>query len=293
MAHSQRTVKPDFLSLQVSAARQYYLDLEPAPTCGITVVCGGCEHCQPDYQINRKTFRFQGLEFVAKGGGLLTLRGRKYRLRPGLVFAYGPDIPHLIVNDRHDSMVKYYVDFVGEKAERLVAHSPLSGGKAVQVSAPNQVYEIFEMLLVNGLENSRHSQAICGNLIELLLLKITEKAVAEGQDDLRALISYQRARTCIAEHYASLKNLDEVARATHINISYLCRLFRRFDHSTPYQYLLKLKMHRAAELLLRPGTLVKEVADQLQFSDPYNFSRGFKAVFGMAPEKFIQRGRRN
>lgn len=293
MALGKRTVKPDFLSLQVAEARQYYLDLEPAPTRGITVVCGGCEHCQPDYQINRQTFKFQGLEFVAKGEGLLTLQGRKYRLRPGMVFAYGPGISHLIVNDRHDPMVKYYVDFVGEKAKLLMAQSPLNDGKAVQVSAPNQVYEIFEMLQHNGLENSRHSQAICGHLIEVLLLKITEKAVAEGQDDLRALISYQRARRYIGEHYASLKNLEAVTRATHVNISYLCRLFRRFDHSTPYQYLLKLKMHRAAEMLLKPGTLVKEVADQLQFSDPYNFSRGFKAVFGMSPEKFIQRGRRD
>ncbi|MBC8002128.1 MAG: AraC family transcriptional regulator, partial [Opitutaceae bacterium] len=34
------------------------------------------------------------------------------------------------------------------------------------------------------------------------------------------------------------------------------------------------------------------VAARLDFSDPYNFSRAFKATFGLSPATFIQRGKR-
>jgi AraC-like DNA-binding protein len=77
-----------------------------------------------------------------------------------------------------------------------------------------------------------------------------------------------------------------------MDAAYLCRLFQRFDHTTPYQCLMRLKMNHATELLLDSGLLVKEVAERLNFSDPYNFSRAFKNTFGLSPAQFVQRSKR-
>ena len=52
---------------------------------------------------------------------------------------------------------------------------------------------------------------------------------------------------------------------------------------------MRLKMSRAASLLLIPGKLVKEVADEMNFNDPFHFSRSFKSVYGISPEQFMQR----
>jgi AraC-like DNA-binding protein len=46
------------------------------------------------------------------------------------------------------------------------------------------------------------------------------------------------------------------------------------------------KMNLAAERLRDPGSLVKQVAAELEFSDPFHFSRAFKSVFGLSPEAF-------
>ena len=71
-----------------------------------------------------------------------------------------------------------------------------------------------------------------------------------------------------------------------MNPPYLCRLFRRYDQQTPYQYLMRLKMNAAAERLQDPGALVKQVAAELGFGDPFHFSRVFKSIFGLSPEAF-------
>jgi AraC-like DNA-binding protein len=63
-------------------------------------------------------------------------------------------------------------------------------------------------------------------------------------------------------------------------------LFRRYDHQTPYQFLLRLKMNHAAERLQSPGTLVKQVAEETGFADPFHFSRMFKSVLGLSPDAF-------
>jgi AraC-like DNA-binding protein len=89
----------------------------------------------------------------------------------------------------------------------------------------------------------------------------------------------------VCEHLR-LRTQAQIARECHVNPAYLCRLFRRYDHQTPYQYLMRLKMNLAAQRLRDPGSLVKQVAAALGFSDPFHFSRAFKSVFGLSPEAF-------
>jgi AraC-like DNA-binding protein len=83
-----------------------------------------------------------------------------------------------------------------------------------------------------------------------------------------------------------LNTQDQVARECHVAPAYLCRLFRRYDHQTCYQYLMRLKLNEATELLQDPGLLVKQVATKLGFTDYFHFSRMFKKVFGLPPEAF-------
>ncbi|MEP6667699.1 MAG: AraC family transcriptional regulator [Chthoniobacter sp.] len=284
--------RPSFVSTQVAEARRYYLDLQPRPTREITVVCGGSERVRADYVIQRRTFPYYAVELVAEGEGSLTLAGKDCRLRPGAIFAYGPRVPHIIRTEPSRPMLKYYVDFVGRRAKELLVRSPVRPGRMVQVSSPGEIREIFEALQRNGAGESPFGPALCAALIPVLLLKIAERAVPAGAVDPRALATYQRARALIDERFLEFKTLAEAARAAGVNLSYLCRLFQRFDHQTPYRHLLHLKMNRAAQLLLDRGMLVKEAAAELGFSDPFNFSRAFRSVFGLAPEKFLARTQR-
>ena len=102
--------KPDFFSTQVSQARRFYFNLKPSPNTKLVVVCGGVEHCAPDYTISRKSFPFYSVEFVAQGSGRLKLNHSEHVLQPGSVFSYGPHIPHDIFTTSHHPLIKYFVD---------------------------------------------------------------------------------------------------------------------------------------------------------------------------------------
>src|SRR6266436_2091137 len=101
MIRSSSNSRPDFFSSQVSQARRFYLNLKPSPKAKLVVVCGGVEHCASNYGIVRKSFPFYSVEFVAQGTGRLTLNGSEHTLQPGMVFSYGPGIPHNISSDSH------------------------------------------------------------------------------------------------------------------------------------------------------------------------------------------------
>jgi AraC-like DNA-binding protein len=189
-------------------------------------------------------------------------------------------------------MVKYFVDFVGAKAMRLLERGPLAGFAAAHVSDPRQVMELFELLHRNGSGSGPDRHDICALLAELLLLKINELPLADAHRDTQAFLTYERARQHIEEHFLQIACLDDLARAIHVDPAYLCRLFKRYNRLSPLRYCMQIKMNHAAELLLASGALVKNVSAQLNFSDPYHFSRAFKSVYGIPPENYMQKRRR-
>jgi len=277
---------PEFFSDQVLEAHRFYLDTYPRSRQPLAVVCGGCEHCQPDYRINRSDFPFYSVEFVARGKGTLTLQGRQHALFPGKVFAYGPGVPHVITTDPDNRLVKYFVDFTGPNASKILRNYGPAPGQAVQVTSPDVILRIFDDLIKNGETDSRYSPLLCATIVQQLILKIAETTVVEQVHTSVAFSTYQTCREFIRNNCLTVRSLEDVAEQCHIDTSYLCRLFKRFDNQSPYQYLMRLKMNAAAQRLHAPDALVKKVAYELGYADPFHFSRAFKKVFGLSPETF-------
>ena len=258
----------------------------PAPSQPLSVVCGGLEHCRPDYAVHRQTFPFYSVEYVARGTGRLRLGGKSHSLEPGAIFSYGPGCPHDITGNAQSPLVKYFVDFSGRQALGLLKACKLPAGEVARVYPANTLAPLFDELIHSGLTPGRRNAELCAKLLECLALKIAGATTPSRAMETLAFATYQQCRRHIERHFLRLRTLRQIADECHTNHAYLCRLFRRHDQQTPYQYLLRLKMHHAAERLRSPGVLVKQVAEETGFPDPFHFSRVFKSVLGVAPDSF-------
>ncbi len=277
---------PTFYSNQVLEAERFYLDAVGSVRQPLAVVCGGRERCGPDYRIDRADFPFHSIEFVARGKGTLTLKGRTEALYPGRVFSYGPGVAHLIAAGGPEPLVKYFVDFTGPTAAKVLRDNDLAPGTAVRIASPDAVLRIFDDLIAAGCSGTRQGPAICAKLVELLVLRIAEAGLLDDPYRSAAFATYQSGRQYIRNHFATLRTLEEIAESCHVDEAYLCRLFKRFDRQSPYQYLTQLKMAQAARALQRNDKLIKQVAFELGYSDPFHFSRAFRKVFGLSPAAF-------
>lgn len=282
----QKSKEPFFFSKQVAQANRFYIEGSLAKDNPIKVVCGGCEHTRPDYQIDRKDFPYYSIEFVARGKGVAVLNSKKYDLVPGTVFTYGPHVSQFITTAPKYPMVKYFIDFTGAGAKKILKRYISIPGTALRVSNPHEISGIFDDLIRHGSSDSPYRSLICSTLLEYLVLRIAETKVAEEIKLSRACITYQNCRQHIKENYVKLKSLQDISESCDIDNAYLCRLFKRFDTQSPYQYLMRLKMAFAAEYLQKPGILIKEIACELGFKDAFHFSRAFKKIFGVSPSSF-------
>jgi AraC-like DNA-binding protein len=282
---------PDgFFSSQVFRARLFQRDAGPGP---LSVICGGCEHCAADYRIDRVTFPYWCLEFVAAGQGVVRVGKRTTPLGPGSIFVYGPEIAYRMESDAKKPLVKYFIDFTGQRACRLLRDLGFIPGVAGQVFPAGELAETFDRLIDAGLSTSSLAGRQAALLLESLLVRCAEGRLPGGPADgkTRAFATYRRCRDVIDARGTALCGVAEAAEACHVDPAYLSRLFRRFARCGPHDYLARRRMEAATQRLAEPGRLVKEVADEFGFADPYHFSRAFKRFHGVPPGEFQRRRR--
>jgi AraC family transcriptional regulator len=287
----EKVVRSDassLLSKQVTAARYFFLNLAPNRRDALTLVMGGREHCNPDYVVRRRSFPFYVLEYVVSGQGTVRLDERSHALGPGVVFAYAPSTRVEIHTEPRDPMVKYFLSFTGTQVPDRMRRCGIVVGEARQLAAHAEVTSVLEDIVREGQRSGALARRICATLFELLLLKIEDTSTLAPHASEPAREAFLRCKALIDAEAERLGTLEEIARATGVEASSVCRWFRRFQGTSPYQYLLRRKMNIAAEYLVENGGLVKEAAQRVGFADPYHFSRAFKAVHGVAPRSLLR-----
>ena len=284
-----RRADPVYFSKQVLGARRFFLEMDTLDHARGVVNSAGCEQCGPDYDLHRSGFPYYSVEFVSRGTGVLHVGKNEYALERGVVYCYGRRTEHRI--RAISGMVKYFVAFSGRAARALLRECQLLPGAVVQVTRPDQIEQILDDLVEHGLGDHRNRNRLCDVALQYLLMKVADLAVPHGQIATPAYATYRRCRDFIEENFAATSSLGEVAETCHVDASYLCRLFQRFGRQSPSQYLQRLRMNRAADLLQHSGRMVKDIAAELGFSDPYNFSRAVKRAFGVTPAKLVKSGR--
>jgi AraC-like DNA-binding protein len=291
---SEIGIEPAFFSHQITGARRFYLQLNPPWTDPLVVVCGGNEHCAPDYHIVRSDFPYYSVEFVARGEGMLRMGGDQiFSLMTGAVFVYGPGIPHDFRSSAKRPMEKYFLTIAGSEAKKRLLASIPKPGEIVQSSAPEHVQRLFEDLIDAGRRETPYRARICRAIVDHLLLRIAETAVPLGTIGTDAFETFQRCRQWIEAHHRQVGSLSEIAEKCQVDPAYICRLFRRYAHQSPWQYVLRLKMRDAAQRLQSHQVLVSQVAYEFGFHDPFQFSRTFRRVLGISPRQFVQLQRRH
>lgn len=112
-------------------------------------------------------------------------------------------------------------------------------------------------------------------------------AIAPRQDE-RALA----AAHCIERRAAELLTLDDVAAAVGLSTFHLMRVFKRSIGVTPHQYLMRVRLLRAIDLLRDTRQPVTSIAYEAGWSDLSNFTRTFQRDVGCSPGQFRRGDRR-
>jgi len=107
-----------------------------------------------------------------------------------------------------------------------------------------------------------------------------------GSDEYQGSNIIHNAMEYIKSSYNMDIGLQSVAKHIHVSSSYLSRIFSKKTGETIIEYITKIRMEKAKELLKSANIQIFEVAALVGIEDPAYFSHLFKKHTGLSPKEF-------
>ena len=95
-----------------------------------------------------------------------------------------------------------------------------------------------------------------------------------------------RGRQFIAAHHTEQLTLVDVARAVHLSPTYFCTLFKKSTGLSFTEYLTRVRLESAKQILLNPHRRISEAAYAAGFQSLSQFNRVFHRIAGETPSDY-------
>jgi len=96
------------------------------------------------------------------------------------------------------------------------------------------------------------------------------------------------ALTLLQSNYAEKLDVEQLATSAHMSISAFHRAFKEMTDESPIQYLKKIRLTKARDLILQNGMKAYIAADEVGYESASQFSREFKRYFGQSPAELMR-----
>lgn len=94
------------------------------------------------------------------------------------------------------------------------------------------------------------------------------------------------AKRYVMNHIGEKVGMDEMARRLGLNPTHFSRLFKIETGLTYIEFVTKLKMERAQELLNQTNITIVDIAEQLGYDNVSYFIKLFRNFSGMTPVEY-------
>ena len=217
------------------------------------------------FQVNGRPYASVAIRI--NGIGDFNISGKHISTKKGDVFFMPADTPYEVQYSQSEIIVVHLEGCNYSEVENISLCN-------VQL-----IEERFHRLLM--LWNEHHSINKTKAAIYDILDKIAE--------DKKTVIRDKEFSSCVAYINSNFQdpelNVDKVCEHGFISASTMQRKFHKYFEMSPKQYLIKLRMNMAFDLLSADELSVSEISLMCGFSDEKYFSRAFKNQYGYSPSQ--------
>lgn len=234
-----------------------------------------------------RTIPQYGILYITQGRGVFESEASGVKeITPGNVVILFPGVWHRYRPADGEYWTYHWVHFDGNltseifEGEKLTPQNPI-----LQTGLNESLLHAFLTLWDRGQsEPLGYQQLLIASVIEIL--GIVFAAHRAGPDPDRQSTIAREASQIIEQHVESPLDMKDLASSLYLSYDRFRHIFKQHTGMAPYQYQLEVRISRAKLLLTGTPLSVKEIAAQLQFEDPYHFSRIFKKKTGVSPSQW-------
>ncbi len=230
------------------------------------------------------------LEMIAEGEVLLELEERTLHLKGPVLFWNGDFSKYFCFH--HLPEKKHYrhlwIDFTGDRGRRIISALQATfpaGCVPLSRQSGSALRTIFEELYANFHQADGYDSYGAVLMIEKLVYLTLEagNCLPRLQGDPFRLTSIFDSFRYEPFQEFNIKNL---AASRGISVVYLRKLFKNKFSLTIGEYVFRMRMQCAAEILKMESFRITELADKCGFSTVSAFSNAFRRIFGLSPRAY-------
>ena len=253
------------------------------------------------------TFNKCGIFYCQRGSVEVSLEGCHYHIKPGDVYIYmASTLVHLLhkSEDAEGIMVEvdfYYILPIVNKV--INVESQLFMRKNPCVSLSGEQCAHFEYLLNNlwdrinaedcQKENVQYQhlkleliksmgQTICYEILNMYFTNQPLQPLQQGKKD----VVFQNFMLSLFRYYREERDVSFYARMQHITPRYFSAIIKEKTGDSALQWIVRMVITEAKQLLEESDLSIKEIADQLNFPTQSFFGKYFKQYVGVSPKEY-------
>ncbi|MHA7580347.1 helix-turn-helix domain-containing protein [Paenibacillus vandeheii] len=231
---------------------------------------------------------------VASGKGTLRINDELYELVEGMVILIPAKRDAVIQTDLTHPLHLYTLSISTQEQTRSLPTGTM-GRPSVFAAEPSvQIFPYepaiaaqLEELYVHRLPGNevRHlrNQILFHQVLMSLLERMEARYAASEQP------SMERSVTYMENHFSEKITTEGLSEIAGVSRSHYSILFKQLTGFPPNEYLSRLRVHRAKELLISGTVSLREIALKVGYKDEFYLSRRFKQQTGESPSGYTRR----
>jgi AraC-like DNA-binding protein len=224
---------------------------------------------------------------ILRGKGILQTSEGTFNLLPGNCLVLRPWKKYIFKNDTQNPITLFYIHYnymdlnmdiiPPDKIELPLFYRYIDELEFLKMSI-NRIYDAYKK---NNIED-------CNTWLETILKEI---GTQHKKDKLTSSKTEQKKifnTLCeeINKYPGNSHKVSELARKTHYNYEYFFRIFKKYNGISPGEFIIQARIKAAKRLLHFTDESVGQIADILNYSSSYSFSRQFRKKTGATPSEY-------
>ena len=249
-----------------------------------------------DWQSILHSHPFSELFYVINGQGAFLAEGSEFPVKQNDMVIINPHVQHT-----EKSLPGAPLNYIVLGIEGLsFSFGRLATARAGVSSQPTpdtvykhnmsktNVYSYLNSMLEEITEQQEDYEAVCQNLLEVLLICILRSGSLSVVPDNSRLLNREctQIKNYLDANYSETITLDSLAALTHMNKYYLAHTFTKYVGLSPINYLLQKRIQEGKSLLESTSYSIAQISDLLGFSSQSYFSQAFRKATGMTPMQY-------
>lgn len=250
----------------------------------------GTEKCSPGHFFGPCERTVYVIHFVKSGKGIFRIRGKEYEVHENQAFLIPPGETTYYEADREDPWEYCWFGVNGIKAYEYILNAGFSIQKPVrEIECIDQIAACIENMLEAHQLNFANDLKRKSELFKAIAILVEENSRMQGDVggyDYTGSVYVRQAIDYMTCFYGKRIKISELADYIGVNRCYLTNSFKKVMGISPQEYLVNLRMDKAASLIRKTELSVSEIAQRVGYEDPLAFSKIFKQKYGVSPRKY-------